>query len=236
LTISNQEHQVIKNISTLATLLALNIAAADAVEFTALTQQCEEALALSALPASLRHRANVYVWRGNDYEQTISSDGGFHCLLQRNHPDSIIPECVTSTGKDSILQGIMVQTKLTAGGLAANDVTETFKSMVQEGEIASPTEPGVNYMMSAYNYIYVPRRDEIVHIGPHTMFFAPNASNEIVGGSFEMAQETPGFPVVAEAGTHSYIITFAARSGETSDVEQACEGQIELATGFASAD
>jgi hypothetical protein len=68
------------------------------------------------------------------------------------------------------------------------------------------------------------------------MFFAPNASNEIVGGSFEMAQETPGFPVVAEAGTHSYIITFAARSGETSDVEQACEGQIELATGFASAD
>ena len=227
---------MIKNISTLATLLALNIAAAEAVEFNTLTQQCEEALALSALPASLRHRANVYVWRGDDYEQTISSDGGFHCLLQRNHPDSIIPECVTSTGEDSILQGIMMQTKLTAEGLAADKVTETFESMVDEGEIASPTEPGVNYMMSAYNYIYVPRRDEIVHIGPHTMFFAPNASNEIVGGSFEMAQETPGFPVVAEAGAHSYIITFAARSGETSDVEQLCKGQIELATTFASMD
>jgi len=66
------------------------------------------------------------------------------------------------------------------------------------------------------------------------MFFAPHASNDVVGGSFAMARETHGFPFVVEAGTPSYIITFTDRSAETDAVLQHCEDQIDLETPFAA--
>ena len=204
-------------------LAASNVAAA---EFRALTESCEEALALSALPVELRPRASVYVWRGDQFEKTIDSDGGFHCIVQRNHPDSIIPECVTASGEDSILKGIFVQTKMAADGMSAAEIAEQAAVMVESGEIPGPEEPGVNYMMSAYNQIYNPAAESIVNVGPHTMFFAPNATNAAIGGSFPMSQETKGFPFVVEAGTHSYIVTFTDKAADTGDVQRQCAGQI----------
>lgn len=209
-------------------------AAAGAVDFKPLSQSCEESLALSALPAALRERANVYVWKNGDFEKTISSDGGFHCVVQRNHADAIIPECVTSTGEDSILQGIFEQTRMTAMGMSPQEVADRSAKMVEKGEIGSPTEPGVNYMMSAYNKIYSAEQDTFLRIGPHTMFFAPGASSEVVGGSFAMAQENHGFPFVAEAGAHSYIMTFTDQSSESGDVEKNCSGQLDARTGASS--
>lgn len=201
---------------------------AQAGEFQSLTQRCEESLALSALPAALRDRANVYVWRDGDFEKTITSDGGFHCIVQRNHADSIIPECVSSTGEDSILQGIMVQTKMSAKGMSVDEVADAFQELIDNGDVRGPTQPGVNYMMSAYNRIYTSGSNSIARIGPHTMFFAPNATNEVVGGSFAMAREINGFPFVVEAGTHSYIIAFTSQSAETDQVVQHCSGQIDV--------
>jgi hypothetical protein len=214
-------------INPLVLTLLAGGACAQATDFRPLTQRCEEALALSALPAALRDRANVYVWQDGDFEKTISSAGGFDCVVQRNHPDSIIPECVSSTGRDSMFAGIVAQTRMTASGMSLEEVTERFEEMVESGEIASPTEPGVNYMMSGYNLIYTTNSGRIRHIPPHTMFFAPNATNEIVGGSFQAALDTPGHPFVAEAGPHSYIITFTASAADSADVEQHCAGQID---------
>ena len=210
-------------------LLALGAVGAQAAEFQPISQRCEESLALSALPQALRDRANVYVWRGDGFEKTITSDGGFHCIVQRNHPDAIIPECVTESGRDSILQAIMVQTRLTANGLSASEVAEKTEQMIERGEIGSPQEPGVNYMMSAYNLIYSEQQDRIIHFDPHTMFFAPNAKSDSIGGSLEMARATKGFPFVVEAGTHSYIVTITDKSAETDDVLQHCAGQIDVA-------
>jgi hypothetical protein len=160
------------------TLLAGGVCA-QASDFRPLTQRCEEALALSALPAALRERANVYVWRDGDFEKTISSDGGFDCIVQRNHRDSIIPECVSSTGRDSMFAGIIVQTKLTASGMSLDEVTEKFDEMVDSGEIAGPTEPGVNYMMSEYNYIYTSNSGRISHIPSTTIYIHPTRAASV---------------------------------------------------------
>lgn len=211
--------------SALAALGVLAFGEVDA-EFRALTERCEEALALSALPTELRDRASVYVWRDGEFVRTIDSDGGFHCIVQRNHPDAIIPECVTASGEDSILKGIFVQTKMAADGMSAEQIAEKAAAMIDSGEIPGPAEPGVNYMMSAYNLIYNPAVGSIVNVGPHTMFFAPDATNEAIGGSFPMSQETKGFPFVVEAGSHSYIVTFTDKPADTADVENHCAGQI----------
>jgi len=225
-----QEKPMSKTMCLLAGLLCATGLTAGEIEFRPLTQRCEEALALSALPAELRPRASVYVWREGRYVKTVSSDGGFHCLVQRNHPEAIIPECVTAAGEDSILVGIMAQTRLTADGLGSEEVDERFQEMTASGDIPPPKGPGVNYMMSAFNFIYSPGRDEVMHFGPHTMFFAPHASNDDIGGSFMAASQTKGFPFVAEAGSHSYIVTFTDKSAEPEDVLADCQGQLALAS------
>ena len=210
---------------SLAAMLA--VCSAEAADFQALTQRCEEALALSALPADLRDRADVYVWRNGDFVKSIENGGDFHCVVQRNHPDAIIPECVTQSGKDSMLEAIFVQTKMTASGMSPDEVAERAAEMIESGAIPGPKEAGVNYMMSDYNHIWTANSDAISHIPAHTMFFAPGATNAALGGSFATAIQTPGRPFVAEAGSHSYIITFTASSSDSSDVLQHCAGQFE---------
>lgn len=206
------------------------VCAANAADFQPLTQRCEEALALSALPTNLRDRADVYVWKDGEFVKTIEAGGGFHCLVQRNHADAIIPECVTESGRDSMLEAIKVQTRLTASGMSPEAVAEKTEEMIASGEIPAPAEPGVNYMMSDYNFIWTANANGIARIPAHTMFFAPNATNKMVGGDFATAIENPGRPFVAEAGTHSYIITFTAASSDSADVRKQCVGQIEAPT------
>ena len=221
-----------KRIAASLGLALTSVCAAGPVEFQSLTQACEEALALSALPADLRDQASVYVWRGDEFERTVTSDGGFHCVVQRNHPDAIIPECITSTGKDSILEGIMARTKLVAGGMEGDAADEAAIKMIENGEIAAPSGPGVNYMMSAYNRIYTSRAQAVGQFPPHTMYFAPDAKPDVIGGSYTMALENKGSPFVVEASTHSYIVTFTEAASDSADVEKHCAGQIDVESRF----
>ena len=206
--------------------------AANAVEFAPIDQACEEALALSALPASMRDRANVYVWQDDDYVKTMTSDGGFHCLVQRNHAQAIIPECISSTGEESILRGIIARAKMVAAGVPDNEAHERVKALIESGDINGPSAPGVNFMMSAYNRIYAPEGDRINPIPPHSMFFAPNAEAAVIGGSFPEAIETKGFPFVVEDGLHSYIVTMTDKPSDSADVVSACRGQIDVDSPF----
>lgn len=214
-----------------AALLLAATATAGEVEFATIDQACEEALALSALPADMRDRASVYVWRDGSFERTVSSDGGFHCLVQRNHPDAIIPECVTSTGEDSILQGIMARTKLVADGVPDAEAHKRILQLVADGAIESPAAPGVNFMMSAYNRIYT-ASGEVRDIPPHSMMFAPNADANVIGSTMQDAMATKGFPFVVEAGAHSYMVTMTDKPSDSSGVIAACKGQIEVSSPF----
>jgi len=210
-----------------AGLLALAALPATAADFKPLSQACEEALALSALPAALRDQASVYVWRNGAFEKTIESDGSFHCVVERNHPDSIIPECVTDTGKDTILAGIEFKTQQTALGLTSDEITDRMKQRFASGALAAPARPGINYMMSAYNYIYIERANEIRTIPPHTMFFAPDVPESVIGQSYDVARQNPGTPMVTASGPHGYMITFTAAASDPTQVVQACEGQVD---------
>ncbi|MEM7282183.1 MAG: hypothetical protein AAF438_11200 [Pseudomonadota bacterium] len=196
-------------------------------EFRALSQACEEALALSAMPEALRQNANVYVWQDADFKKTVSSDGGFHCLVERNHNKAIIPQCVSPSGKDSILQGLMFRTKQAAKGLPPNKMQEKLKAAFASGKLIAPKEPGINYMMSAYNYIYVQNSDSFRQVPPHNMFFAPNTTNEMIGGSWELATGNKGYPFVIESGPHGYMITFTEQAAEIHGVVEHCEGEID---------
>lgn len=216
------------------TLLAATSGAV-AGEFQPLSQACEEALALSALPLDLRDKADVYVWQNGDFTKTIDAGGGFHCVVERNHPDAIIPECVTASGRDTVFEGILAKTRLAADGLSPAEADEKMKEHFESGKLAAPAGPGINYMMSAFNYIYIASADEIRTIPPHTMFFAPDVTPDVVGGSFKTATSNPGSPFVTAPGPHGYMITFTAESSEKSQVAGACRGEIDTSGWQASA-
>lgn len=219
---------------TVACTAALIAGSAFAGDFKKINQACEEALALSAIPAELRERANVYVWQDGRFERTISSSGGIHCLVERNHPDAIIPQCVTAAGEDTVLPGLMFRTGKAAAGHTPDEVAAMLKAQFDAGTLSAPSKPGINYMLSAFNRIYVSQADRIVHVAPHTMTFAPGATDESIGGIPALAQSRPGYPMVLESGPHGYIVSFTRHTAEPDDVLAACKGQTDVTAWTAS--
>ncbi len=215
-----------KPIPMILTLLALGSCAQAKVTFKPLSQGCEEALALSALPVHLRPQANVHVLQAGQFQQTIHSAGGFHCLVERNHPDAIIPQCVTPSGAQTILPGLKFRTLKTLSGMSPKDVQQAFKQAAEGGQFKAPTKPGINYMMSAFNHIYLEDSQSFRDVPAHVMFFAPNISNEDIGGSAKLAMQNTGYPFVGQAGIHGYMISMVEQAADSAQVVTACEGQL----------
>lgn len=201
-------------------------AASAGPDSTIRTEACEAALALSALPARLRDDADTYVWKDGDYRLTGSGDGRFHCFVARNHTESVIPQCFTTSGVDTIMAGEIFKSRLVMDGAAPDEAVAEFEKKVAEGEFVAPDEPGINYMMSAYNWIYQSARDEFIPVPPHVMFFAPHVEPEDVGSAtFPEAVAQKGIPMVVESGIHAYMVTFTDGSSESDDVATHCAGE-----------
>lgn len=190
------------------------------------TEACEAALALSALPARLRDDANTYVWKDGEYRLTGTGDGKFHCFVARNHTASIIPQCFTASGVDNIMAGEVFKSELVMKGTRPDEAVAAFEEKVANGEFVAPDAPGINYMMSAYNWIYQSTRDEFIPVPPHVMFFAPDVEPDDVGAAtFPEAVAQKGIPMVVESGIHAYMVTFTEGSSESDDVARHCAGE-----------
>ena len=197
--------------------------AAAGPDSTIRSQACEAALALSALPARLRDDAITYVWKDGEYRVDGPADGKFHCFVARNHAAAVIPQCFTASGVDTIMAGEIFKSKLVMHGTAPDDAVAAFEEKVAAGDFEAPEAPGINYMMSAYNWIYQSARDEFIPVPPHVMFFAPHVEPDAVGSaSFPEAVSQKGIPMVVESGIHAYMVTFTDGSSESDDVREHC--------------
>ena len=195
-------------------------------ESTIRSEACEAALALSALPQRLRGDAVTYIWKDGEYRQGGSAEGRFHCLVARNHTASLIPQCFTASGVDTIMAGEIFKSKLVMHGASPDEAVAAFEAKVENGDFKAPEEPGINYMMSAYNWIYQSARDEFIPVPPHVMFFAPHVEPEAVGSAtFPEAVAQKGVPMVVESGIHAYMVTFTDGSSESDDVQERCAAE-----------
>lgn len=193
------------------------------------SQACEAALALSALPERLRDDAAVYTWHDGDYRRDGNESAKFHCFVARNHRDAVIPQCFTQSGVDNIMAGEFYKSRLVMHGTAPEDATNKFEQKVAAGEFEAPEQPGINYMMSAYNWIYQSARQEFIAVPPHVMFFAPDVESDDVGGAtFREAVAQKGVPMVVDSGIHAYMVTFTDGSSESEQVEAQCSGHAVL--------
>lgn len=193
---------------------------------TLLTQSCEEAVALSALPERLRGDASVYVLTESGYVKTIDRDGSFTCIVQRNHVQSLIPQCMDSAGSDQIIPALIFKSNLALGGATEEEVQAAFDEAVKAGRFQPPAGAGISYMTSRYNYIYITRAQAILNVGAHVMYYAPNVTNEQIGGSQQDAKHNHGLPFVLEPGIHGYMIAYVDEPSSSEAVRMACQGQV----------
>ena len=207
-------------------LLLAALDAATATDMLPLSQQCEEALALSAGPEPMRDGAGIYVLGKSGYEKTRESKNGYHCLVERNHPQSIIPQCFDAASRDANLASILDEGRLLARGASFAEVADYRQQQRASGKLKLPAGPGVVYMVSDYNYIYVDGNEQLLKVAPHVMFHAPNLSNDDIASSPAAAMSNPGVPFVTAEGPHGFMTSFTRRAADSSAVVAACGDQL----------
>ncbi len=207
------------------TILALSVQAE--YDPSAITPQCEEALALSALPLRLRDQASAYVLKDGEFELVRTGDGPFTCIVARNHPQSLIPQCADGAGRDTIIPGIIMKSSWALDGATPEEYSGRFDKAAASGTLKPPSRSGVSYMMSNFNFVWDWSRDDHFRIPPHVMYYAPNLKNDDIGGSqMEGMGTNRGVPFVIEEGIHGYMISMVEKTTDSADVLQACAGQL----------
>ena len=200
--------------------------AAQATDRQSLSRDCEVAVALSALPKRLREGASVYALIDGKYQKTVVGEGPFTCIVARNDEHALIPQCMDRAGVDSVLPAILDRSNLSVAGATFQELTATVNENMANGKYKPPGRSGISYMMSNYNYIYASSAGRVMKIPPHVMFYAPNVTNEEVGGSFRDMTTNIGTTFIVDEGPHGYMVVYTQYPADTSDVSAACEGQL----------
>lgn len=202
----------------LATLAAAGVAGAgDAPDLSSLSGDCETALALSALPERLRADASVFGLRDGAYVKLKDGEGPFTCIVERRHRDSVMPQCVDRAGRDTVLPALIERSERTLAGQGDD---------AEPDHLAPPARAGVSYMMSDFNYAWVPSAKAILKVAPHVMFYAPGLTNDDIGGSLQAGTENRGTPFMVDPGPHGFMITYTERASSGDDVARQCRGQL----------
>ena len=189
-----------------------------------LPRDLEIQLALSALPPHLRDAATVYVLNpARGFEVARPGTNGFHAFVARTGDDTFRGEWPLTKYRDDILYPIAFDNagakaqmriffdaaELQAKGTPAAQLKRIMQQRLKAGFYPAPARAGVAYMLSPVLRTYVnPDANDTVLTAnvPHVMYYAPNVSNQDIGG----AQPKPGslYPFVILHGPHGYSIQF----------------------------
>jgi hypothetical protein len=189
-----------------------------------LPRDLEIQLALSALPPHLRDAATVYVLNpARGFEVARPGTNGFHAFVARTGDDAFRGEWPLTKYRDDIIYPIAFDNagakaqmriffdaaELQAKGTPAAELKRIMQQRLKAGFYPAPARAGVAYMLSPVlrTYINPDANDTVLTANvPHVMYYAPNVSNQDIGG----AQPKPGslYPFVILHGPHGYSIQF----------------------------
>jgi len=196
-----------------------------------LPRDLEIQLALSALPPHLRDNATVYILNPDKgFEVVHKGTNGFHAFVARTGDDTFRGAWPLTAYRDDILYPISFDAagakeqmrvffdaaEMQAKGTPPGELKKIIKDRYKTGYYKTPERAGVSYMVSPILRTYVnPEESDKVATSnnPHVMYYAPNVSNEDIGGkppSISFAgygMDVGGFyPFVIMPGPHGYMI------------------------------
>ena len=202
-----------------------------------LPRDLEVQLALSALPPHLRESATVYVLNpGKGFEVARKGTNGFYALVARTGDDTfrggwplkqyrddiLYPISFDPAGAKAQMRVFLDAAEMQAKGTSPGEVKRIIQKRYKTGFYKAPERAGVSYMLSPILRTYTnpdENEDVITANIPHVMYFAPNVSNQDVGGAIPTAEEFryftqhghwPGtkYPFVILHGPHGYTVQF----------------------------
>ena len=185
-----------------------------------LPRDLEIQLALSALPAHLRDNATVYVLNPDKgFEVARKGTNGFHAFVARTGDDTFRGSWPLTAYRDDILYPISFDdagakaqmrvffdaAEMQAKGTPPGELKKIIKDRYKAGYYKAPERAGISYMLSPIlrTYFNPEENDGVVTMNyPHVMYYAPNVSNEDIGGGKPAGM----YPFVIMPGPHGYFI------------------------------
>jgi hypothetical protein len=136
--------------------------------------------------------ATIYVLGPHGYTRAVTGTNGFTCLITRDRPDVMAPECYDAAGEPSLKVQFFIEDERAKGSNEA-DIAAAVEDRYRQGTFGPPTRPGIVYMLSDYNYVFDPDARQLIHFPGHLMFYAPYLKASDVGSG-------PGAPFLTHPG------------------------------------
>jgi len=185
-----------------------------------LPRDLEIQLALSALPLHLRDNATVYILNPDKgFEVARKGANGFHTFVARTGDDTFRGSWPFTEYRDDILYPISFDAagakqqmrvffdaaEMQAKGAPPGELKKIIKERFKTGYYQAPERAGISYMLSPIlrTYWNPEESDSVMTMNyPHVMYYAPNVSNEDIGGG----KLAGSYPFVIMPGHHGYMI------------------------------
>src|ERR1700737_1974009 len=130
-------------------------------------------LAESAAPPEISGKATVYLLERTGYVKVREGTNGFSCFVDRQTPLNLEPTCFDAEGSASTLITRLFAEELRAKGKGEEEINAAIQDGYKTGRFHAPRKPGIVYMMSNSGYLSIAQNNQMVHIPPHLMFYAP---------------------------------------------------------------
>jgi len=155
-------------------------------------ESLEVRYALSAAPPHLREGATSYLLDPDKgFVLNHKGTNGVSCIVVRsdwqfpNSPfrdDIAWPVCFDREGSKTLLQDYLYAAELRARGMDAKQVHFEVTKKFATADYPNPARTGVAYMIAPVMRGFVKGSEPATMNMPHYMFYAPNVSDEDIGG------------------------------------------------------
>src|SRR5438552_1804790 len=185
-----------------------------------LPRDLEIQLALSALPPHLRDNATVYVLNpAKGFEIARKGTNGFHAFVARTGDDTfrgswplteyrsdiLYPIAFDQAGTKAQMRVFFDAAAMQAAGTLPGELKRIIQQRYKAGFYKAPERAGIAYMLAPVLRTYFDPDDSsrVITINfPHVMYYAPDISNEDIGGGTLGGMD----PFVILRGHHGYMI------------------------------
>lgn len=159
-------------------------------------------LAESAAPPEISGKATVYLLERTGYVKVREGTNGFSCLVDRQTPLNLEPTCFDAEGSATTLLSRLYAEQQRAQGKNEEEIKAEIEQGYKAGKFRAPQKPGIVYMMSEQGYLLNPATQQLIHIPPHLMFYAPYATGKDIGSP----PSAPGMPRLIRAGEPDAVV------------------------------
>jgi len=138
-------------------------------------------LAESAAPPEISGKATVYLLERTGYVKVRDGINGFSCLVDRQTPWNCEPTCFDAEGTATTLPTRLLVEEERGKGRSEEQIQSEINAGYKSGKFKAPSKPGIVYMLSDSGFLLAPGKNQMVHIPPHLMFYAPYATDKDIG-------------------------------------------------------